>query len=162
MVPNIEMDMKETTLGYIEYDGCYLMLYRDKKENDLNKMKWVGVGGHLEEGETPDECFIREVREETGIILTEDKIVRRGVVDFVSDIYENERMFLYTATVESSEFSECDEGTLKWIKKDEVLDLNLWEGDKYFLKPLIAEEMDIELTLTYEGENLVSCVGKIQ
>jgi len=153
--------MKETTLGYIEYNGSYLMLYRDKKENDLNKMKWVGVGGHVEEMETPDECFIREVREETGIELNACDIIRRGIVDFISDIYENERMYLYTATVAGPDFSECNEGTLKWIDKGDIFNLNLWEGDKFFLRPLIDGKKDILLTLCYEGEKLVSCTDGI-
>ena len=145
--------MTETTLGYIEWNGCYLMLYRNQKENDPNKGKWIGIGGHLEKDETPDQCFLREVREETGIIL--DNFIKRGVVDFISDTAENERMHLYTATVDNPNFSECNEGTLKWIPKKDILNLNLWEGDKYFLSPLINGETDIHMRLTYKGDKLV-------
>lgn len=147
------MDFTETTLGYIEWNGCYLMLYRNKKENDPNEGKWIGIGGHLEKDEAPDECFVREVREETGIIL--DSFIQRGVIDFISDTAENERMYLYSATVGSPEFSECNEGLLKWIPKDEILNLNLWEGDRHFLIPLINGETDIRMRLVYEGWNLV-------
>lgn len=146
------MNLTETTLGYIEWNGCFLMLYRNKKNNDPNEGKWIGIGGHVESGETPDVCFVREVREESGIIL--DNFTKRGVIDFISDTAENERMHLYTATVESPDFSECNEGMLKWIPKDEILNFNLWEGDKHFLLPLIAGESDIRMTLVYEGWNL--------
>lgn len=149
--------MEETTLGYIKYKGSYLMLLRDKKENDLNAMKWIGVGGHVEIGETADECFVREVLEETGIELSLGQFDRVGTVDFISDIYENERMYLYVGYVKSPEFKECDEGTLEWIPEDEIMGLNLWEGDKLFLKPLIEGKKDINLTLSYEGDKLISC-----
>lgn len=145
--------MTETTLGYIEWNGCYLMLYRNQKENDPNKGKWIGIGGHIEKYETPDECFLREVREETGIIL--ENFIKRGIVDFISDTAENERMHIYTATVDNPNFAECDEGTLKWIPKKEILNLNLWEGDKFFLTPLINGKNDIRMRLTYEGWNLI-------
>lgn len=147
------MIQKETTLGYIEWNGCYLMLFRNKKNNDPNEGKWIGIGGHIEKGETPDECFVREVREETGIVL--DNFVKRGVVDFISDSADNERMHLYTATFDSDSFSDCNEGTLKWIPKDEILKLNLWEGDKHFLKPLICGETNLRMRLVYEGWKLV-------
>ena len=145
--------MTETTLGYIEWNNHYLMLFRNKKGNDPNKGKWIGIGGHLEKGENPDDCFVREVREETGIKL--NNFIRRGIVDFISDSAENERMYLYTATVDSPDFSECNEGSLKWIPKDEILNLNLWEGDKYFLIPLINGENNIRMRLVYEGWDLV-------
>ena len=141
------MDFKETTLGYIEWNGCYLMLYRNKKNNDPNEGKWIGIGGHIENGETPDDCFVREVREETGIVL--NNFTKRGVIDFISDSAENERMHLYTAS------SDCNEGTLKWIPKEEILQLNLWEGDKHFLTPLINGDSNIRLRLVYEGWTLV-------
>lgn len=147
------MNLTETTLGYIEWNDCYLMLYRNKKNNDPNEGKWIGIGGHMEDGETPDDCFVREVREETGIIL--NNFTKRGVIDFISDSAENERMHLYTATVDSPDFADCNEGELKWIPKDEILSLNLWDGDKHFLFPLIAGEKEIHMTLTYEGWNLV-------
>lgn len=147
------MSFVETTLGYIEWNDHYLMLFRNKKENDSNEGKWIGIGGHLEKGENPDDCFVREVREETGIIL--NNLIKRGIIDFISDSAENERMHLYTATVDSPDFSECNEGTLKWIPKEEILNLNLWEGDKYFLTPLINGKNDIRMRLTYKGDKLV-------
>lgn len=147
------MDFKETTLGYIEWNGCYLMLFRNKKQHDPNEGKWIGIGGHIEKNESPDDCFVREVREETGIQL--QNFTKRGVVDFVSDTDENERMHLYTAHVEHSQISECNEGTLKWIPKEEILKLNLWEGDRHFLIPLLNGETNIRLRLVYEGWKLV-------
>lgn len=146
--------MVETTLCYIEHEGCYLMLYRNKKDKDFNKGKWIGVGGHVEQGETITECLIREVKEETGLTLTE--YTKKGVIDFYSDTWENEVMHLYTATAFSGELAcDCDEGTLKWVPMDEILGLKLWEGDVIFLKKLLANEQDIRLKLRYEGDKLV-------
>lgn len=147
------MDFKETTLGYIEWDGCYLMLLRNKKTNDPNEGKWIGIGGHIETGETPDDCFAREVKEETGIIL--NSFTKRGVIDFISNTAENERMHLYTAKVDESTITDCSEGLLRWIPKEEILKLNLWEGDKHFLNPLLNNETNIRLRLVYEGDKLV-------
>ncbi|MCQ2233774.1 MAG: 8-oxo-dGTP diphosphatase [Paludibacteraceae bacterium] len=144
--------MKETTLGYIEWNGCYLMLYRNKKGNDPNKGKWIGVGGHLEPGEQADDCFVREVKEETGIELT--NYTKRGEIEFISDTAENELMHLYTAEVETNAIDVCNEGTLQWIEKEKILDLNLWEGDRYFLEPLLASETDLKMRLIYEGDQL--------
>lgn len=146
--------MKNTTLGYIEYDNQYLMLYRniDKKDGSLGK--WLGVGGKFEENETSDECFLREVMEETGISLSSDDITLRGIVDFESNNYESERMYLYTVKVNSNYFDkECNEGNLKWIKKDEILSLNMWEGDHVFLEKLLNNEPYFTLTLIYGGES---------
>lgn len=146
--------MVETTLCYIEKDDCYLMLLRNKKKKDFNKGKWIGVGGHVEAGETIDECLLREVTEETGLTLKSYKL--RGVIDFYSDIYEDEIMNLYTANeFEGELFDECNEGTLKWIPKSEILDLNLWEGDKHFLKKLLDDEDFFKMELRYEGDKLV-------
>ena len=147
-------DMKETTLGYIENDGSYLMLLRNKKENDQSKNKWLGVGGHIEENETPDECFVREVKEETGIDIKNYK--KCGEIKFFSDIWEDEIMHLYIAETDSREFMECNEGTLKWIPKADILNLNLWEGDVIFLKRLLAGDRDINISLYYEGDRLVN------
>lgn len=144
--------MKETTLGYIEWNGCYLMLYRNKKGNDPNKGKWIGVGGHLEPGEQADDCFVREVKEETGIELT--NYTKRGEIEFISDTAENELMHLYTAEVETNTIDVCNEGTLQWIEKEKILHLNLWEGDRYFLEPLLAGETDLKMRLIYEGDQL--------
>lgn len=146
--------MKEnTTLCYIEQDDNYLMLLRNKKQTDLNKGKWIGVGGHFEEGESPEECLIREVYEETGLTLTEYSF--RGIVTFVSDEWGTEYMHLFTARGFSGEVKECNEGTLAWIPKSEILDLNLWEGDRVFLKLLFEDAPFFSLKLTYHGDELI-------
>ena len=144
--------MKNTTLGYIEFENKYLMLYRsiDKKDGSLGK--WLGIGGKLEVGETADECFIREVYEETGISLTESAISRRAIVDFKSESYESERMFLYTAQVDNATIRNCDEGHLEWIDKDKILDIPLWEGDHIFLEKLLANDTFFVLSLIYAGK----------
>lgn len=145
--------MKNSVLCYIEKDGKYLMLYRKGKKDDANDGKWIGVGGKFEENESPDECLIREVKEETGYTLTSYRF--RGVVTFVSDIYETEYMFLYTATDFEGEQIECDEGELHWVDKNDVLSLPLWEGDRVFLKYLSEDKDTFFLKLTYEGDKLI-------
>ena len=147
--------MKECTLCYLEKDGKYLMLYRNKKKNDPNKGKWIGVGGKLEKGETPDMCLVREVKEETGLTLNSFR--KRGIVDFVSDEWEPEIMHLYTSddftgTVDT----DCNEGDLKWIEIKKVPELPLWEGDRIFLEKLTRNEPYFEITLHYTGEKLTS------
>ncbi len=144
-----------TTLGYIEKDNRYLMLHRVKKENDLNKDKWVGIGGHFEGNETPDECMLRETREETGLTLTSYK--HRGTVIFVSDMWPREHMYLYTADGFEGEMIECNEGNLEWVPKKDILSLPLWEGDKAFLKLLDETDEFFVMRLEYKGETLVSC-----
>lgn len=128
------------------------MLHRVKKKNDLNKDKWIGVGGKFENEETPDECVIREVREETGLTLTEYKL--RAVITFLSDEYEGEYMYLYTATGFEGELSECEEGNLEWIPKEEILDLPTWEGDRYFLTAILEDRDFFTMKVRYEGEHL--------
>lgn len=145
--------MKLTTLCYIEKEGKYLMLHRTKKENDANEGKWIGVGGKFEPDETPEECLLREVKEETGLTLTDYRL--RGFITFVSDIWETEYMFLYTATGYEGELTECDEGELVWVDKKDVLNLRLWEGDRIFLQRLTEETEVFSLKLVYEGEKLV-------
>lgn len=148
--------MKETTLCYIEKDKQYLMLYRNKKQADPNEGKWIGVGGKLEIGETPEQCLLREVREETGLELTE--YTQRGTIYFCSDTWEDEVMYLFTATGFCGEITrDCEEGELKWIPFEEIMDLNLWEGDRVFLKALLEEKSNINITLQYQGERLMSC-----
>ena len=151
--------MLDSTLCYVERDGCWLMLYRNKKKNDLNAGKWVGVGGKVEPGETPDECLLREVREETGLRLTSWKF--RGNVYFYSDKYEAENMYLYTADgfegddpAGEGALFDCDEGDLRWIPKEETLSLPLWSGDPIFLRKLISGEEDIRMLVRYEGDVL--------
>lgn len=145
-----------TTLCYIERDDSYLMMHRVKKENDINKNKWIGVGGHFEESETPEECLLREVREETGLELTSWKL--RGIITFSTDIYPTEYMFLYTADGYTGEMIECNEGNLEWVKKADVYDLPIWEGDKVFFKLLEEQEEFFSLKLRYEGDKLVETV----
>lgn len=147
-----------TTLCYIEKDDKYLMLHRVKKENDLNKDKWIGVGGKFEEGETPEECLLREVKEETGLTLT--KYQFRGIITFLSDEWGCEYMHLFTATEYEGELPEqemknCKEGELVWVPKEEIEQLHLWEGDKIFLKLLQEREEFFSLKLRYECEKLV-------
>lgn len=147
--------MRETTLCYLEKDGAYLMLHRNKKEKDPNEGKWIGVGGKLEPGETPEECLVREVLEETGLTLRSYQ--KRGVILFLSDTWEDEVMHLYTSGDFAGEVIEdCDEGDLKWISLDKIPKLNLWEGDRVFLQELLEEKAEIYLTLRYQGEKLVS------
>lgn len=146
--------MKYTTLGYIEYNDSYLMLYRSINKNDGSHGKWLGIGGKQEKNEHIDDCFIREVKEEAGIELSKDQIKRRGIVDYSSENYGDERVFLYTADAEGDYFATtCDEGTLKWINKSEVLSLNLWEGDPYFLKKLLNDDSFFVMSCLYGGEN---------
>ena len=145
-----------TTLCYIERDGKYLMMHRVKKENDINKDKWVGIGGHFEADESPEECLLREAKEETGLVLTEYR--QRGIITFISDRWQTEYMFLYTATEYEGEIGECDEGTLEWIEKDNVYGLPLWEGDKIFFRLMEEDRPHFSLKLRYEGEKLVEAV----
>lgn len=142
--------MRRSTLCYIEKDGKVLLLYRNKKENDPNEGKWIGVGGKIEEGETPDTCVIREVREETGLILTDYSYC--GKVRFISEAWDEEEMYLFSATGFTGEISrDCDEGELSWVEKDRVADLPMWEGDRYFLKEMTDGRRDIDMTLVYKG-----------
>lgn len=145
--------MKNTTLCYIERDGRYLMLHRVKKENDLNRDKWIGLGGKFEENESPEECMLREVREESSLTLTSWRC--RGIVTFVSDEWEGEQMFLFTADGFDGEAGGCDEGDLEWIDKSALLQLNLWEGDRIFLRLLDENAPFFLLKLRYEGDALV-------
>ena len=146
--------MRNTTLCYIRNDkGQTLLLHRVKKENDLNKDKWIGVGGGFEDKESPEDCLLREVYEETGLTLTAYRY--RGIVTFVSDEWETEYMHLFTADGFAGELIECDEGELEWIAKDRLLELTLWEGDKIFLRLIDTPCPFFSLKLVYEGETLV-------
>lgn len=146
--------MKNTTLCYVEQDGKYLVLLRNKKKQDENAGKWIGVGGKFEEGESPQDCLLREVQEETGLRLTQYRF--RGIVTFVSDRYETEYMHLFTAHGFEGELIPCDEGELRWVEKDEVLSLPLWEGDREFLRLLREDAPFFSLKLVYQGDKLVS------
>ncbi len=143
-----------TTLCYLEQNDCYLMLHRTKKEKDINKDKWIGIGGHLEEGESPEECLIREMLEECGVTPVAPKL--RGIITFVSDRYGTEYMFLYSASAYKGELSsDCDEGDLEWVRKDRIASLPLWEGDKIFLRLMSENHPFFSLKLSYQGDNLV-------
>ena len=151
-----------TTLCYIEQNGTYLMLHRIKKENDLNHDKWVGIGGKFEEGETPEECLLREVYEETGLTLTAYRF--RGIVTFLSDEWGSEYMYLYTADEFIGQMmapEDCAEGELVWVPKEEVKHLPIWEGDKIFFRLLEEEQGFFSLKLRYEGARLAEHVLKI-
>ncbi len=148
-----------TTLCYIEKGDGYLMLHRIKKEEDVNAGKWIGVGGHFEDGESPEDCLLREVKEETGLHLLSYRL--RGIITFVNTKYPTEIMFLYTADEYEGELKACDEGELRWIAKDEIFDLNLWEGDKIFLELLVKGEAFFTLKLIYDGDELVESSVRI-
>ena len=139
--------MRLTTLCYIERNGCYLMLNRNKKANDENAGKWIGVGGHMEENESPEECALREIKEETGLTVKDLRL--RGILTFILPDWGNELTFLYTARAETEEVTPCAEGTLAWIPLEKISDLPLWEGDRVFL-PLLQSRQDcFSLKLIY-------------
>ena len=148
--------MKLTTLCYLEQDDKYLMLHRIRKKHDVNKDKWIGIGGKFEKGESPEDCLIREAMEETGYRLTSDRL--RGVVTFLYNDEEAEYMFLYTADGFEGEPVLCDEGTLEWVRKDEIDALNLWEGDRIFFELLKEEHPFFSLKLHYRGDSLEEAV----
>lgn len=150
--------MINTTLCYIEKDNKYLMLHRTKKENDLNEGKWIGVGGKFEKDETPEECLLREVKEETGLTLVKYRL--RAVITFISNEWETEYMYLFTANEFIGNLTSCDEGELEWVDKDDILKLNIWEGDRIFLKKMIEEDKFFTLKVVYEGDKLVESVMK--
>jgi 8-oxo-dGTP diphosphatase len=145
--------MKNTTLCYIEKDNKYLMIHRSSLKNDGSQGKWMGIGGHFEEGESPYDCVIREAREESGLNLVSPQY--RAVVTFDSDKYESEQMHLFTANDFTGTISECNEGDLHWVEKEKLSCLNMWSGDMIFLKLLETEKSFFSLKLSYEGEKLV-------
>lgn len=144
--------MKNTTLCYLLQGDQVLLLHRVKKENDLNHDKWIGIGGKFEEGESPEECLLREAWEETGLTLTDYRY--RGIVTFVSNEWEGEYMHLYTATGWTGELKECNEGVLEWVSLEKMKTLPQWEGDKIFLRLLEEEAPFFSLKLCYEGDCL--------
>ena len=147
-----------TTITYIEHEGKYLLLHRVKEKEDINAGKWLGVGGHLEEGETHIQAMKREVYEETGLTVTKYQYL--GYIDFLNDRYPPERMYFYKVTGFTGEVKECDEGVLAWIDKDKMMDLPMWEGDKYFL-PLLEMPLPgkIRMNVIYHNGELVRAEG---
>lgn len=133
----------------MEKENQYLMLHRVIKKNDVNHDKWIGVGGHFEQDESPEECILREVKEETGLTLTDYRY--RGLVTFVSGAGLNEYMHLFTATGWEGTSHPCDEGILEWIPKEDLRQLNIWEGDRIFLRLLEERQEFFSLKLVYDG-----------
>ena len=151
-MPKVQM----TTLGYIETRESYLMLHRVKKEQDVNEGQWIGIGGKFEYGESPEECMIREAKEETGLAVTSMKF--RGILTFICDKQDPEYICLYTIDGFSGQLKECDEGELLWVPKDEIFGLNLWEGDRIFFDLLQKDVPFFSLKLCYEGDQLLEAV----
>ena len=144
-----------TTICYIKKENSYLMLHRVKKENDINHDKWIGVGGHFEHGESPEDCLLREVKEETGLTLNTWSF--RGIITFVYDNDPAEYMCLYESNDFSGTIKECDEGVLEWIKISDLLNLELWEGDKFFLKLMQDNERSFfSLKLIYNKDGILT------
>jgi ADP-ribose pyrophosphatase len=148
--------MINSTLCYIEQDGAYLMLHRVKKEHDINRDKWIGVGGKFERDESPVDCLLREVLEETGLSLL--RWLCRGIVTFVCPPYETEQMYLFTADRFSGVMGDCDEGDLVWVPKKEIFHLPIWEGDKIFFRLLREARPFFLLKLVYDGSVLKNAV----
>ena len=148
--------MKNTSLCYLERDGCYLMLHRIRKERDVNRDKWVAVGGHFEENESPEDCVCREVLEETGLQLTAPRYC--GIVTFVSDRWEGEYMHLFRADGFTGELQDCNEGVLEWIPAEEMDRLPQWAGDRIFFRLIEEGAPFFSLKLRYEGETLAGAV----
>ena len=146
--------MINCTLCYLESDrGEYLMLHRVKKQNDVNHDKWIGVGGKFEDGESPEECLLREVEEETGFALTDYRY--RGIITFVAEGWPTEYIHLFTAAGWTGEMRECDEGDLEWVPKDQVPNLPIWEGDKLFFQLLAEDRPFFSLKMCYRGDTMV-------
>lgn len=148
--------MKNTTLVHIEKDGKYLMLHRVKKQNDINKDKWIGIGGKFLENESPEECAVREAKEETGLDL--NSLEYRGIVTFVPDNTEGEYMHLFVCRDFEGVLKDCDEGDLQWIEKKKIYSLPIWEGDKIFLKLLETDVPFFSLKLIYSGDKLTKAI----
>ena len=156
----METKSKLTTLCYIEKDEKYLMLHRVLKKNDINKDKWIGVGGHFEKGESPEDCLLREVKEETGLTLTSYRF--RGLITFTFSSQgretDTEYMCLYTANGSEGELISCSEGNLEWVNKKDIFSLKLWEGDKIFFRLLQEERQFFSLKLVYQDDELREAV----
>lgn len=142
-----------SSLCYIEKDEKYLMLHRTKKKNDINKNKWIGIGGKFEADESPEECIVREVKEETGLTLNSYKL--RGIITYISKTWETEYVCLFTSNDFSGKLIECDEGNLKWIDKNEIFNLNTWEGDKIFIDKIQKDDKFFTIKFEYDEDKLV-------
>lgn len=149
-------ELLQTTLCYLEQDGCYLMLHRVKKKNDVNKDKWIGVGGKFEPGEDALACAMREVQEETGYTMDHPRY--RAMVDFYCPPWQPERMHLYTCDSFSGTPHPCNEGDLVWVPRDQVQALPIWQGDKIFFDLLDRDAPFFHLELFYQGDTLVRAV----
>ncbi len=151
--------MINSTLCYIENNNKYLMLYRNKKENDPNEGKWIGIGGKTEQNESPEQCLLREVYEETGLTLLSYEYI--GKILFISDSAPSEKMYLYKGTSFSGVLNtSCNEGTLKWVNTEDILSLPTWEGDKYFLLPLLSGKTGLDIELRYNHEKLIEVIDR--
>lgn len=150
------MELLQTTLCYLEQNGCYLMLHRVKKKNDVNHDKWIGVGGKFEPGEDAHACALREVYEETGLTMRAPRY--RGIVDFFCPPWPAERMHLFTCSDFAGTMTDCDEGTLEWVPKQAVQTLPIWPGDKLFFRLLEQDAPFFHLELYYDGDTLVRAV----
>ena len=146
-----------TTLVYIAKDDCFLMLHRVKKSQDVNEGKWIGVGGHVEKGETPVQCMKREVKEETGLTVKRYRYI--GKIDFINDLYHPERMYLYRVDSFEGELVDCDEGELAWIPIERLDELPMWEGDRIFLPLVMKDWPPFTLSLFYHGDQLTEVLG---
>ena len=150
------MELLQTTLCYLEQDGCYLMLHRVKKKNDVNHDKWIGVGGKFEPGEDAQTCALREVYEETGLTMRAPRY--RGIVDFFCPPWPAERMHLFTCSDFTGTMTDCDEGTLEWVPKQAVQTLPIWPGDRLFFRLLEQDAPFFHLELHYDGDTLTRAV----
>lgn len=146
--------MINSAICYIEKDGKYLMLHRTKKEKDINKEKWIGVGGKFEKDESPEECILREVKEETGLTLNSFKL--RCIITYTSKDWETEYMYVFTSKDFSGELIECNEGDLEWVEKEKLFNLNLWEGDKIFLNKIQEDIPFFTMKFNYDGDTLLN------
>lgn len=142
-----------STICYIEKEGKYLMLHRTKKKNDINEGKWLGIGGKFKDKESPEDCIIREVKEETGLTLNSVKL--RGILTFINTLCETEYIYVFTSNDFTGNLIECNEGELKWVDKDKVTSLNLWEGDKIFIEKIKEESPFFTIKYVYDGDTLL-------
>ena len=148
--------MLQTTLCYLERDGAYLMLHRPHRAGDPNRDKWIGIGGKFRDGESPEDCLVRECREETGVTLTDYRY--RGLITFVSDRWPTEQMHLFTARGWEGVIGPCPEGDLEWVPRERLFSLPMWEGDRIFLRLLEQDIPHFSLKLCYAGEDLTAAV----